>query len=157
MFGEIINSVCRQNFIFVQVFGTVNPPDRYVCIFILLNFFTFFLSFHVCTSFWRREPSPSDAVQRRYFCNFILLIFLCYVLFFHVCTSFWRREPTHSEAMHSKLNQSQNSSKGLCMLVLRGKKHIFSIFIYHIIKNFKTQQQDLFLVYLVFSSVCWQY
>ena len=88
--------------------------------------------FHICASFWRREPISSDAVQLRYFCNFILLIFYLIFLFFHVCTNFWRREPTPTEAMHFKLNQSRNSSVGLCMLVLRGKNtFLFILWIKH--------------------------
>ena len=64
-FGETVDSACRWNFTFVRVFGGVNPHDRYACIFILefLNFFIFSLSFHVCRSFWRRDPTPSEAMH----------------------------------------------------------------------------------------------
>ena len=40
-FGEIVDSACRRNFMFALVLGGVNPHDRYVSVFIILDFFIF--------------------------------------------------------------------------------------------------------------------
>ena len=151
---------------FARVFGGVNPhPQRQ------------------CTTNWIRAGIPAwdfacwSWGEKHIFIKFFHLVKKHFkgLPFTFICQ--YHNSRLYSVWLFLKTLKSEKKNKlqslfGQCDVVLQfgltatfGQYHwlwwrIYNMiykFIYHIIKSFKTQEQDLFLVYLVFSSVCWQY